>query len=276
MKIRQRFLTFALSTGLFLSACNGPTSVDREYNVYFFTANVNASQVDTILNQKPGTLIKKPNDPTRSGFEFVGWYDDVGLTNAWDFTVDLMPEASMVLYASWEASTRTITYELNGGTMKTEDYQVEYSPGDNVILPQAERVGFTFKGWFYENQNFVLYPNSEGTKPGEKSVITISSSSFENIVIYAHWAVIQSVVSFKVNHPIPASVQKPGTIRVSYGTIIQYGTNFPRDFGIVAGYLFVGWNSKADGTGEWFRNDTVFNKTSSIELFGQWQPVPVE
>jgi len=278
MIIKQRVLTIALATGLFLSSCNGSSSIDPEFNVYFYTANVNANTVDTIFNQEPGTFIEKPEDPTRSGFEFLGWYDNVGLTNAWDFTVDLMPEASMVLYAKWEVGTRTITYSLNGGTMTTENYQEEYSPGESIVLPQARRLGYTFKGWFNYNQNFVLYPNSEGTKPGDKPIVTITSSSFEDVVIYAHWSVIQAVVSFRTNHPnnqpgnLPV-VPNPGTIRVSYGTIISFGTNFPQDFGTVANYLFLGWNSKLDGTGDWYINDTVFINTSSITIYGQWQPV---
>lgn len=274
MNLKKNLLTFTLASGLFLSACKGATSLDPEFNVYFFTANVNASTVDTIFNQEPGTLIEKPEDPTRLGFEFVGWYLNVGLTNEWDFDEDLMPEASLVLYAKWEVGIRTITYTLNGGEMTTENYQVEFSPGDNIVLPQARRTGYTFKGWFDYDQNFVLYPNSEGTKPGDKPIVTITASAFENIVIYAHWAVIQANVSFRANHPGGTSVvPNPGTIRFSYGTTIVYGVNFPQDFGIVAGYRFLGWNSKADGTGDNYSNNSVFLRTSSITLFGQWQSV---
>ena len=274
MTLKAKFLTFAIASGLFLSSCNGVSSVDPKFNVYFFTANVNANIIDTIFNQEPATLIERPEDPTRSGFEFVGWYNDVALTNEWDFTLDVMPEASLVLYAKWEVGIRTITYTLNGGEMTTENYQVEFSPGDNVVLPQARRVGYTFKGWFNYDQNFVLYPNSEGTKPGDKPIVTITASAFENIIIYAHWAVIQTNVSFRANHPGGTSVvPNPGTIRFSYGSTIVFGTNFPQDFGTVAGYRFLGWNSKADGTGDSYNNNSVFLRTSPLTIFGQWQAV---
>jgi uncharacterized repeat protein (TIGR02543 family) len=271
---KAKLLTFALASGLFLSSCNGASSVEPEFNVYFFTANVNANYVDTIFNQEPGTLIEKPEDPTRSGFDFIGWYLNVGLTNDWDFSTDVMPEASIVLYAKWEVGIKSIVYNLNGGEMTTENYQVEFSPGDNVVLPQARRLGYTFKGWFDYNQNFVLFPNSEGTKPGDKPIVTITASAFENIVIYAHWAVIQANVSFRANHPDGTSVvANPGTIRFPYGSTINFGTNFPQDFGTVNGFRFLGWNSKADGTGDSYNNNTVFLRTSSITLYGQWQPV---
>jgi uncharacterized repeat protein (TIGR02543 family) len=274
MRLKKKIFTFILASGLFLSACNGSSNVSSEYNVYFFTANVNADIVDTIFNQQPGTKIVKPDNPTRSGFDFVGWYLDVGLTNDWDFLTDVMPEASIVLYAKWEVGIKTIVYRLNGGEMTTENYQVEFSPGDNVVLPQARRVGYTFKGWFDYDQNFVLYPNSEGTRPGDKPIVTITASAFSNIILFAHWAVIQTNVSFRANHPGGTTVvPNPGTIRFPYGSTIIFGTNFPADFGNVAGFRFLGWNSKADGTGDSYNNNTVFLKTSPITIFGQWQLV---
>jgi len=274
MTFKKNLLTFILASGLFLSSCNGLNSVEPKFNVYFFTANVNASTVGTIFDQEPGTLINQPEDPTRSGFDFMGWYYDVGLTQEWDFQTDVMPEASIIFYAKWEVGIKTITYNLNGGVMTTENYQVVFSPGDNIVLPQARRLGYTFKGWFNYDQNFVLYPNSEGTKPGDKPIVTITASAYENIVIYAHWAIIQANVSFRANHPGGTTVvPNPGTIRFPYGSTIIFGTNFPQDFGIVAGYRFLGWNSVADGTGDRYNNNTVFLRTSPITLFGQWELV---
>ncbi len=60
----QRTLTL-VALLLALSSCNG-TSSTSEYNVYFFTANTAAVNVDTIFNQEVGELIERPEDPTRS------------------------------------------------------------------------------------------------------------------------------------------------------------------------------------------------------------------
>ena len=45
-------------------------------------------------------LATKPKDPTRSGYEFVGWYTDSDLTEEYDF--DTKVTNSFVLYAKWE------------------------------------------------------------------------------------------------------------------------------------------------------------------------------
>jgi uncharacterized repeat protein (TIGR02543 family) len=272
LKLNKIALMLAAVVGL--TACNGSSQTNDAYNVYFFTANQNATILDPIIDQEPGSLITPPENPERSGFDFIGWYLDVQLTTPWDFETDVMPETSIVLYAKWEVGIRDIIYILNGGTISTENYPTTYFPGQNVVLPQARRVGYTFKGWFSYDQDFVTYPNSEGTKPGDKPVISIGSAQFEDVTVYAHWAVIQTNVSFRSSHPDGTTVvANPGTIRVPYNTIIQYGVNFPADFGTVAGYRFLGWNSKADGTGDWYINGTLFLRTSPITIYGQWQPV---
>ena len=48
---------------------------------------------------KQGKTIAKPEDPTRAGYVFAGWYADSALTQAFDFSV--APQDDVVLYAKW-------------------------------------------------------------------------------------------------------------------------------------------------------------------------------
>lgn len=49
-----------------------------------------------------GTLIDQPEEPTRDGYTFTGWYQDAECTKAWDFAA--MPAAEdLTLYAGWKA-----------------------------------------------------------------------------------------------------------------------------------------------------------------------------
>jgi uncharacterized repeat protein (TIGR02543 family) len=45
--------------------------------------------------------ITRPEDPTKSGYNFVGWYEDEELTTSWRFGYDTMPDESITLYAKW-------------------------------------------------------------------------------------------------------------------------------------------------------------------------------
>ena len=46
-----------------------------------------------------GDLITEPEDPTREGYTFEGWYSDENLSYLWDFETPV--ENSMELYARW-------------------------------------------------------------------------------------------------------------------------------------------------------------------------------
>lgn len=47
-----------------------------------------------------GELATEPSAPTKTGFTFGGWYSDLDLTVAWDFSTDTV-DSDMMLYAKW-------------------------------------------------------------------------------------------------------------------------------------------------------------------------------
>lgn len=48
-----------------------------------------------------GETFDKPDDPTKNGFTFEGWYKEAELTNIWVFETDTVT-ANITLYAKWE------------------------------------------------------------------------------------------------------------------------------------------------------------------------------
>lgn len=48
-----------------------------------------------------GETFDKPDDPTKEGFTFEGWYKEAELTNIWAFETDTVT-ANITLYAKWE------------------------------------------------------------------------------------------------------------------------------------------------------------------------------
>ena len=52
-------------------------------------------------NQMYGELLDIPEDPTREGYEFTGWYIDTACDDAWDEAEDII-ESDITLYAGWE------------------------------------------------------------------------------------------------------------------------------------------------------------------------------
>jgi uncharacterized repeat protein (TIGR02543 family) len=52
-------------------------------------------------NQMYGELLDIPDDPTREGYEFKGWYIDYACDDAWNEQEDII-EGDITLYAGWE------------------------------------------------------------------------------------------------------------------------------------------------------------------------------
>ena len=52
-------------------------------------------------NQMYGELLEVPEEPTREGYEFSGWYVDYACSDAWDIETDTI-ETDITLYAGWE------------------------------------------------------------------------------------------------------------------------------------------------------------------------------
>ena len=52
-------------------------------------------------NQMYGELLDVPEEPTREGYEFTGWYVDHACADAWNEAEDVI-ESDITLYAGWE------------------------------------------------------------------------------------------------------------------------------------------------------------------------------
>jgi len=52
-------------------------------------------------NQMYGELLEVPEEPTREGYEFSGWYIDPACDIMWEEETDII-EADITLYAGWD------------------------------------------------------------------------------------------------------------------------------------------------------------------------------
>ena len=86
----------------------------------------------------------------RPGYVFTGWwYEDESGWRLWDFENDTVRE-DIILTARWERITYTIHLYANGGECDMIEYKAY--PNEILDLPVPTREGYTFAGWFV-NQN---------------------------------------------------------------------------------------------------------------------------
>lgn len=151
-----------------------------------------------------GEKIVKPEDPTREGFEFDGWYSDLDRTTLWNFDTDTVT-GNLTLYAGWQETT--VAPGVSG-----EDSNVWYLIGLAllillfivILLLPRKRVTFNTMGGS-EIKSVRVLKNSKIKAPGptrkyrqvfcgwyKDEACTIpwdfkNDKVVENIVLFAKW-----------------------------------------------------------------------------------------
>ena len=123
---------------------------------------------------------------TRDGYEFAGWYNSTGET-AEQVTVDTVVTGNLTLFARWrmtdpEAAGQdiedycTVSFDSKGGSQA--DAQ-KIKLGSTIgFIPESERSGFVFEGWF-DSEN-------DGNKLDDQTIFN------SDITYYAHWSEVKN------------------------------------------------------------------------------------
>lgn len=202
------------------------------------------SSVMPLINVE-GTSITAPASPTKEHYEFVGWYSDSALTNAYSFTTQ--PAENITLYAKWTPVSYEIQYVLNGG-VNSKDNVLHYTIEDTVTLYDPSKVGYTFIGWFTDAQftSAVVTEIQEGTSG--------------KITLYAHYSINQYTISFDSNGGTNVSA-----ITQNYASNVVAPENPSKN-----GYVFAGWYSNASLMSKYTFSTMP---AQNITLYAKWQKV---
>lgn len=199
------------------------------------------------------------NGFTKAGYVFAGWNtkaDGSGTNYSNNSSVKNLTSAAgttITLYAKWTADAYILTYDGNGGTspsVKTGQYNSKWG-----TLATSTRTGYVFEGWWDAV--------SGGTQ------ITADTICMGSMTVYAHWTPIKYTIVYDGNGSISGSMTNSVCEYDKSQTLSANG--FVRN-----GYTFVGWNTKSDGTGSSYEDESsVKNLTATagetIRLYAQWE-----
>ena len=144
---------------------------------YYLTLNSNGGYFsgETERPILPGSEIGALPTPTRSGYNFAGWYNS-------EFDVTLTPDTpysfgkNLTFTANWEKKTYTVTYDANGGTNAPAQQVKEYGSALTLTSDKPTRAGYTFLGWAKSSDS-----DSVDYKGGE------SYTANSPLTLYAVW-----------------------------------------------------------------------------------------
>ena len=269
------------------TASDGPKPTGGWDNIIkIFTANniltlkyyVDGVNVSNTTHQYPANNVELKK-VEKTGYQFLGWtigQEGSGsfMTGVKDFSSNIADDdATIQLYANWAPITYNISYNLNGGT-NGSSAPISGTFDNTITISNPTRTGYTFTGWTANGlDTSTAYC---GLNQWTDSSIKVSETSFKNlrstsgtVTIIANWNANKYTVQYNGNGNTGGSTASQ-TFTYDQTSTLQYN-GFTK-----TGYVFIGWNTQANGSGtSYIAGQSVKNLTSinggTVTLYAQWQ-----
>ena len=233
-----------------------------------FNANKGTGKTEALAMRYDAAAALPGSGFTRTGFTFAGWNTKAngsGIAYAAGDTVLNLSSASkgkITLYAQWTANRCTVRFDSNGGSGSMEPMTLSYGTAQKLTANAFTRTGYSFYGWNTK-------ADGSGTSfANKKTVKSLSTQDGASITLYAQWKANRYTVKFNAN----GGRGSMSSLSCFYDTAYALTANrFTR-----SGYVFAGWNTAADGSGQSFSDAASIRNLSptagsSVILYAQWR-----
>ena len=204
------------------------------------------------------------NGFSRTGYTFKGWSTTKGGSIKYEnngYVRNLTPvkDATVTLYAVWEANTYTVKFDKNSSeaTGNVGSVVCTYDKACTLPANNFTRVGATFDGWAVTSNTAVQYKD-------KASVKNLTATANGTYTLYAHW----NINTYKITYNYDggsAGNYHPSSVK--YGEIINI-SNPSRSCYSFRGWTISGYNSTYAKSGSSSTNvNTAIKGTTSATYF---------
>ncbi|MBU1093219.1 MAG: InlB B-repeat-containing protein [Firmicutes bacterium] len=225
---------FYLLMSLSLTACTQPVEISLEFD------SNGGSSVSSLLTD--GKSLTLPAEPTKEGYSFEGWFWDNGI-----FSEPLIESAIedtyiqdiMVVYAKWDLINYTITYELDGGIVISDNPTTFNVESSSLSITDPNKEGYTFDAFYFDEAMTSPY--------------SFASLPKDNITLYAKWNINSYTLQFL---DLDESVIESSLYEYSVDL-----SDLEVPIPIKEGYVFLGWDIDIP----------ITMPASDVTLYAQWE-----
>ena len=210
-------------------------------------------------------IARLPLQPTREGYDFLGWSYDRDGNDPVDFTQAIVAGSGhATVYAQWKQSNeKTVLYVANGGVFADGNEAMEGVTDSDGIARQPlapTRDGYTFTGWTYD---------AAGTEPVDFTKPVQGGG--QHVTFFAQWAELannEKDVLYVANGGVFADGNE-----VLQGVTDGDGVARQPLAPTREGYTFAGWTYDREGTDPVDFDNPLVGGGKHATLYAQWNAV---
>ena len=236
----------------------------NNYNVVFDGNNHSSGATAAVTCTYDEDCTLPSNGFSRTGYTFKGWSTTKGGSIKYEnngYVRNLTPvkDATVTLYAVWEANTYTVKFDKNSSEATGNVGSVVCTYDKDCTLPANNftRVGATFDGWAVTSSTAVQYKDKARVK-------NLTATANGTYTLYAHW----NINTYKITYNYgggSAGNYHPSSVK--YGEVINI-SNPTRSCYSFRGWTISGYNSTYAKSGSSSTNvNTTINGTTSATYF---------
>lgn len=166
-----------------------------------------------------------------------------------------------IAYSETTSFGYTIAFNGNGATSGSTASMPMTAGVEKSLTPNGfVRNGYIFSGWNTKADGTgVSYTDKQTVK-------NLSLTAGATVTLYAQWVSDTFTVTYNANGGTGA----PAAQTKNYGTAITLSSTKPTR----TNYVFLKWNTKADGSGDSYNPGDKYTDNASVTLYAQWKALP--